>query len=356
MKNVHAVILAGGRGERFWPQSREKRPKQLLALTGGKSMLEETIARVEPLAPAANQWIITGKGLVTAIRRLGVKSKHLVGEPCGRNTAPAIALAAAEIARADPDGVMIVLPSDHAINDVAAFREALRAAVDLARQDYLATIGVPPDRPETGYGYIERGDILPGREVPCFAVKSFREKPDRATAERFVRSGYFYWNAGIFVWRAATILRQIERLMPELARGLGDWQRQGGLAAGPRAFAEFYRGVAKVSIDYGVMEKAERVAVIRGDFGWDDLGSWEAIERFSQADANGNVAVGEAVAVDSGGTITVCDRGMVAALGVRDLIIVRSGDAVLVCHRSRAQEVRAILEQLRSRPDLNRYL
>ncbi|MCU0606257.1 MAG: sugar phosphate nucleotidyltransferase [Candidatus Edwardsbacteria bacterium] len=356
MKNVHAVVLAGGRGERFWPQSREKRPKQLLALTGGKSMLEETIARVEPLAPSANQWIVTGRGLVAAIKRLGVASAHLVGEPMGRNTAPAIALAAAEIARVDPDGVMIVLPSDHAIKDVPAFRETLRAAVGLARQDYLVTIGIPPDRPETGYGYVERGDILPSSDIPCFAVKSFREKPDRATAERFVKSGYFYWNAGIFVWRAATILRQIERLMPELARGLDDWQRRGGLAAGPKPFAEFYRGVAKVSIDYGVMEKAERVAVIRGDFGWDDLGSWEAIERFHPTDEAGNVAIGEAVAVDSSGTITVCDRGMIAALGVRDLIVVRSGDAVLVCPRSRAQDVRAVLERLRQQRRLKKYL
>lgn len=356
MRRFHAVILAGGRGERFWPQSRGKRPKQLLALTGGKSMLEETIARVEPLAPPANQWIVTGKGLVAAIKRLGVASAHLVGEPVGRNTAPAIALAAAEIAKADPGAVMVVLPSDHAIKDVPAFRETLRAAAELAGRDYLVTIGIAPDRPETGYGYIERGDVLPSRDIPCFAVKSFREKPDRTAAERFVKSGYFYWNAGIFAWRAETILHQIELLMPDLWRRLGEWQQQGGLAAGPKAFAAFYRGVDKVSIDYGVMEKADRVAVVRGDFGWDDLGSWEAIERFHPADAAGNVAIGEAVAVDCAGTISVCDRGLVAALGVRDLIIVRSGDAVLVCPRSRAQDVRAVLERLRQQPRLKRYL
>lgn len=356
MSSVHAVILAGGRGERFWPQSREKKPKQLLALTGGKTMLEETIARIAPLAPSANQWIVTSADLVPAIGRMGVKSRHLVGEPMGRNTAPAIALAAAEISKLDPDAAMIVLPSDHFIKDVPKFRETLRAAVELAQKKYLVTIGIAPARPETGYGYIERGDIMPDCEIPCFAVKSFREKPDLATAERFVKSGYFYWNGGIFVWRADVILKHIEQLMPALSQRLGAWQAMGGLKAGPKALAAFYRDVEKVSIDYGVMEKAGKVAVVKGDFGWDDLGSWEAIERFYPADAAGNVAVGWAAAVDSGRNIVVCDKGVIATLGVSDLIVVRSGDAVLVCHRSRAQEVRSVLEQLRAREEMKKYV
>ncbi len=356
MGNIHVVILAGGRGERFWPQSREKRPKQLLSLTGGKSMLEETIARIEPLAPASNQWIVTSADLVALIKRLGVRSAHLVGEPAGRNTAPAIAAAAAEIAKLDPDATMMVLPSDHHIADVPAFRKALETAVNLARRGYLVTIGIAPDRPETGYGYIERGEIMPGCEVPCFAVKSFREKPDRLTAERFISSGYFFWNGGIFVWQAKTILEQIRTLMPGLHQRLTAWQLQGGLAAGKRAFASFYDPIEKISIDYGVMEKAGKVAVVKGDFGWDDLGSWEAIERFSQRDSQGNVAVGEVLAIDSTGSIVVCDKGLAAVLGVRDLIVVRSGNAVLVAHRSQAQQIRKLLEEMRQRASTKKYL
>ncbi|MDI6739478.1 MAG: sugar phosphate nucleotidyltransferase [Candidatus Edwardsbacteria bacterium] len=354
--NIHAVILAGGRGERFWPQSREKKPKQLLAFTRGKSMLEETIGRIEPLAPAANQWIITSADLVPVIKKMGVLSRHLVGEPAGRNTAPAIALAAAEINKLDPGAIMIVLPSDHSIKHVPKFRETLKTAVNLAQKKYLVAIGIAPDRPETGYGYIERGEILGECVIPCFAVRSFREKPDALTAERFVRSGYFYWNGGIFAWRADVILQNIERLMPDLFKRLGAWQDKGGLAAGMKAFAGFYQDVEKISIDYGVMEKADRVAVVKGDFGWDDLGSWEAIERFYPADANRNVAVGEAVAVDSAGNITVGDEGVIATLGVNDLIVVRSGDAVLVCHRSRAQEVRKALAEMRKRDAMKKYL
>jgi mannose-1-phosphate guanylyltransferase len=356
MRSVHAVILAGGRGERFWPQSREKKPKQLLPLTGGVSMLQETIARIEPLAPPANQWIVTSADLVAPVRRLGVKSAHLIGEPAGRNTAPAIAVAAAEIARLDPEATMIVLPSDHHIADVARFRKALGTAAKLAQKEYLVTIGIAPDRPETGYGYIERGEILGECDVPCYAVKSFREKPDRPTAERFVGSGYFFWNGGIFVWRAGVILEQIRALMPDLHRQLAAWQKKGGLAAGKQAFATFYGEVEKISIDYGVMEKAGKVAVVKGDFGWDDLGSWEAIERFHRRDEQGNVAVGEVLAVDSAGNIVVCDKGLAAVLGARDLIVVRSGDAVLVAHRSQAQQIRKLLEEMRKRKPLKKYL
>ena len=356
MDNLYAVVLAGGRGERFWPKSRSNMPKQLLTLTGQSSMLGETLKRVGSLAPVERQWVVTGEDLVKSIEKIGIIGPRLIGEPAGKNTAPAIAVAAAEIAREDPEAVMMVLPSDHFINDVPRFRQALEQGAALARRKYLVTIGIAPDRPETGYGYIERGEMLPDCEIPCFVVKSFREKPDAVTAGKFVKSGYFYWNGGIFVWQAKAILKQIEKHLPELYQKLTAWQKIGGLSAGQEKFAEFYRGVEKISIDYGVMEKAEKVAVIKGDFGWDDLGSWEAVERFHPRDQHQNVLVGNCLAIDSQNNLVYSDDGMVAALGLKDIIIVQSQGAVLVCHRSKVQEVRKVLEELKKMPDGDKFM
>lgn len=351
-RSVHAVILAGGRGERFWPKSRAARPKQLQALTGGLTMIEETLARVEPLAPPPRQWIVTSAELAGAVASVVGRGPRVVGEPMGRNTAPAIAMAASEIARGDPEAVMMVLPSDHHIGDVAAFRRVLAAAAGLAGQGRLVTIGIRPERPETGYGYIERGRPLDGEG--CFGVKSFREKPDQETAEGFVRSGSFYWNGGIFVWAVSAFMESLRAHMPGLHRATVEWQGRGGLGAGPQAFREYFEPLEKISIDYGVMEKAARagteqcrgVAVVEGDFGWDDLGSWEAAARYYPGDARGNRISGKALALDSSDNIVVSDQGLVALLGVEGLIVVRSGDALLVCRRDRAQEVRRVVEEL----------
>ncbi len=356
MKNIYAVVLAGGRGERFWPKSRSSMPKQLLTLAGQSSMLAETLARVEPLAPPERQWVVTGADLVKSIEKVGIIGPRLIGEPEGRNTAPAIAVAAGEILREDPEGVMLVLPSDHFIRDVEQFRKVLKEAIKLARRNYLVTIGITPDRPETGYGYIERGEMLPGCELPCFAVKSFREKPDLLTARKFVKSGYFYWNGGIFVWKASVILKQIDKHLPDLGAKLREWQKKGGLGAGSGAFAQLYNQVEKISIDYGVMEKAEKVAVIKGAFGWDDLGSWEAVERFHPRDKHGNVLVGSALAIDSENNLIYSDDGITAALGLKDIIVVQSQGAVLVCHRSKVQEVRKVLEVLKKKEEYKRYI
>ena len=356
MNNLYAVVLAGGRGERFWPKSRSNMPKQLLTLTGQSSMLAETLNRVGSLVPVERQWVVTGEDLVKSIEKIGIVGPKLIGEPTGRNTAPAIAVAAAEIAKENPEAVMMVLPSDHFIKDVPKFRQALEQGAILARLGYLVTIGITPDRPETGYGYIERGEMLPDCSIPCFVVKSFREKPDYLTANNFLKSGYFYWNGGIFVWKAKTILEQIEKHLPELYKKLKAWQKAGGLSAGQEIFAEFYREVEKTSIDYGVMEKAEKVVVIKGDFGWDDLGSWEAVERFHPRDQHQNVLVGNCLAIESQNNLVYSDDGMVAALGLKDIIIVQSQGAVLVCHRSKVQEVRKVIEELKKQPNGKKYL
>jgi mannose-1-phosphate guanylyltransferase/mannose-6-phosphate isomerase len=308
------------------------------------------------LAPVERQWVVTGDDLVKSIGKIGIVGPRLIGEPAGRNTAPAIAVAAAEILKEDPEAVMVVLPSDHYINDVPKFQQTLEQGALLARQGYLVTIGLTPDRPETGYGYIERGEMLPDCSISCFAVKSFREKPDQVTAAKFVKSGYFYWNGGIFVWKAKTILEQIKKHLPEFYQKLGAWQKDGGLKAGPEQFAEFYQKVEKISIDYGVMEKAEKVAVVKGDFGWDDLGSWEAVERFYPRDQHQNVLVGNCLAIDSQNNLVYSDDGMVAALGLKDIIIVQSQGAVLVCHRSKVQEVRKVIEQLKKQPNGDKFI
>jgi mannose-1-phosphate guanylyltransferase len=349
---IYAVVLAGGRGERFWPKSRAARPKQLQALTGGKTMIEETLVRVAPLAPPARQWIITSTDLAQAVSSVVGTEPKVIGEPMGRNTAPAIAMAASEIARSDPEAVMLVLPSDHHIREVGAFRSVLAKAVGLGEQGYLATIGLRPERPETGYGYIELGKPL--GDEGCFGVKSFREKPDPKTAEEFVASGTFLWNGGIFAWKVSIILEQIREHMAALYQATMNWQSRGGLGAGPEVFRQYFQPLEKISIDYGVMEKAARagtdqcrgVAVVPGDFGWDDLGSWEAAARYYPGDGSGNRVSGKALALDSKNNIVVCDQGLVALLGVEGLVVVRSGDAVLVCRRERAQEVRRVVEEL----------
>ncbi len=315
-------------------------------------MIEETLARVSPLAPPDRQWIITSRELAERVTSVVGAGPKVIGEPLGRNTAPAIAMAASEIARRNPDAVMIVLPSDHHIRDVPSFREALARAVSLAEMGYLVTIGIKPERPETGYGYIERGDPLEGEG--CFSVESFREKPDLKTAESFLANGSFYWNGGIFIWTARSIMDSISRHLPELHRATMDWQSQGGLSAGPEAFRRYFEAVEKISIDYGVMEKAAKsgtgqcrgVAVVYGDFGWDDLGSWEAAARYYPADALGNRISGECLAVESKDNIVVSDQGLVGLLGVEGLVVVRSGNAILVCRRDRVQEVRRVVEEL----------
>ncbi len=352
-RDIYAVVLAGGRGERFWPKSRAARPKQLQALAGEGTMIEQTLERVAPLAPLERRWIITSAELSDAVAQTVGPGPRIIGEPVGRNTAPAIALAAAEIARDNPQALMLVLPSDHYIRDVDRFRQTLLSACRLAAQGFLTTIGIQPTRPETGYGYIEKGRALGGQG--CFAVQSFREKPDRETAEGFIKSGRFFWNGGIFVWTVNDILENIKRHLPDLYEKTRAWQARGGLTAGPEEFRGYFESVDKISIDYGVMEKAERVAMVIGDFGWDDLGSWEAVAAYLDQDDEGNRYQGQVVALESKDNIVVTDQGLVALLGVEDLIVVRSGNAVLVCRRDRAQEVRRVVEEL-GRTGGNEYL
>lgn len=352
---LHPVVLAGGRGERFWPLSRRARPKQLLPLLSERPMIADTIGRLGGLARTEDTFVLTARDLAEAVREAvpAVPPHHVVGEPVGRNTAPAVALAAWWLRDAGEDAVAVILPSDHRIQPAEAFRAELEAAGRIAlERRAIVTFGIPPSRAETGYGYIESGAAVePGSRF--HAVAAFREKPDRATAERYASDGRHLWNAGIFVFPPAVMLEEIRAHAPEIARALGDGPaRPGDWDAA--ALERYYAAVPSISIDFAVMERSKRALVARAGFAWDDVGSWAALGE-DPADANGNVARGRALLEDCRGVIAFGEGGLIAAVGVSDLVIVRTGDVTLVCPRDRAQDVRAIVARLEGEDDLRRY-
>ncbi|HEY6838433.1 MAG TPA: mannose-1-phosphate guanylyltransferase [Geobacteraceae bacterium] len=358
---MYVVILAGGSGTRFWPLSRKKTPKQLMSVFGGKSMLQRTVERVLPLKPKriivvtnAAQARETGEQLDC------FKPFHIdiIEEPVGRNTAPAIGLAASIIASHDPTGVMVVLPADHYIADEEGFRATVSQGREPAANGYLVTLGICPVRPETGYGYIEAEEEWRG--AGPYPVKRFVEKPPLEKAVEFLAAGNFYWNSGMFLWRADVILDQILAHLPELAASLASltfssdiWEPED---LQPQ-IDTIYRGIKGESIDFGVMEKADNVMVIPADFGWSDVGSWSALPEVLEGDDAGNVvmAAHDQVAIDAAGCLVHGGGKLVALVGVRDLVVVETGDALLVCHRERAQEVKQVVGELERR-GLKEYL
>ncbi len=350
---MFAVIMAGGKGTRFWPRSRERMPKHLLDILGERTILRETVDRIRPLVPADRTLVVTGRShAAEVIRQLPeIPPANILIEPVGRNTAPCIGLAALHILSRARDEVMLVLPSDHRIGDDAAFRRILKAAAaEAAQGDRLVTIGIRPTGPETGYGYIEQGapaSTLGSEGV--YRVRSIREKPPREAAERYLAQGGFSWNSGMFVWKAATILAAIERFLPDLNRGLTRIREAIGTEREEAVVAETYAGLQAISIDYGVMEKAGDVLVIPGEFGWSDLGSWDALWEVSPKDADGNAVRGEFIGVDTADSLVHSPGKAVALIGVRDLIVVDTGDALLVCRRGRSQDVRRVVEELERR-------
>ncbi|MGE0641134.1 MAG: mannose-1-phosphate guanylyltransferase [Thermoanaerobaculia bacterium] len=340
---LSAIVLAGGSGTRFWPASRRRRPKQLLPLDGERSLLQATIDRLAPLVPVERIWISTTAALADEIARHlpEIDRARILVEPAGRNTAPAIGWALLGLPPEARDrGAVAVLPSDHRIADAAAFREALAtAAAEVERHDRLFALGVVPRFAETGFGYLEIGPALAG-DSGVRRVVRFTEKPDRETAERFVRGGAHLWNAGMFVFRGARLLELLHVHAPELARGLD------AIAAQPERAAELYLELPASSIDYALMEKLEDLVTVPLDCGWNDLGSWDALAGVLATDADGNAAHGDAVVVDGSGNLTYAEEGTIAVLGLSDIVVVRSGKAVLVAPRAASQEVRKIVDRL----------
>ena len=359
--HLHAVILAGGKGTRFWPLSTARRPKQLLRIAGEGTMIQETARRLLPLVPPARLWVVTAAEQAAEVARQlpQVPAAQLLIEPQGRNTAPAIALAARQVAAADPEAILAILPADHAIGDPTAFRRALAAAAEVAaRHPVLVTLGVTPTRPETGYGYIERG--VPAVEfdgMSFYEVAGFREKPDRETARRYVEGGKHAWNAGVFVFRASVIWDEIAAHLPDLARALAAPDLVGGDAARrAAALGAAYARIEPISIDYGVLERSRRTWVVPVDCGWNDVGSWSALHDVLPRDASGNVLMGDAVLVDTRNAVVHGEASapLVALIGMEDVVVIATPGAVLVCPRDRAQEVRGIVDELarRGRTDL----
>jgi len=353
---MYIVILAGGSGTRFWPLSRGKSPKQLMSILGGKSMLQRTVERVLPLNPegvlVVTNAIQAGETALQLEQYRNEVRIDIVEEPVGRNTAPAIGLAAAIIANQDPAALMAVLPADHYITDEEEFRRILRTGGEQARNGCLVTLGIVPTQPETGYGYIEVAAEMNGSGP--YPVRRFVEKPNREKALEFLDAGNFFWNSGMFIWRADVILDRIKEHMPVLAAALAglsisvDTPEVSDLK--PQV-VEMYQAITGESIDYGVMEKADNVVVIPSSFGWSDVGSWSALPEVIEPDDAGNVMinVNGQVSLDSRGCLVYGGGKLVALVGVEDLIFVETADAVLLCSKDRAQDVKKVVEELQRR-------
>ncbi len=357
MGNLYATILAGGSGTRLWPRSRESTPKQFLDFTGTGTMLQEAFSRVAPIIPPERVWILTGKRYVDTVReQLPVlPPENVVGEPVGRGTAPAIGFAAMLLQRESPNAVMAVLTADHVINYKERFREVLLEAAQVAEKGHLVTLGIKPSRPDTGYGYIERGEKLYDEKFPVYRVVRFTEKPNLEMAEQFVASGNYSWNSGMFIWRVDAILAEIERQMPELFDGLKKIMAAWDEPKRYDVLQSVWPKLPNETIDFGVMEHAKDVVVIPVEIGWSDVGSWNALWEVLPHDPSGNVVQGNALLHDVENSLIYSESHLIAAVGIRDMVIVDSGDAVLVIPRSRSQEVKTIVNALKQR-GLNDYL
>ena len=346
--NVHIVVIAGGSGTRFWPLSRRRHPKQLLALGGGDTLLAATFTRVEAVAPPSHWWMVVGKGHAQGCREAAprVPAAQVVVEPVARNTAPAIGLAALHLAAVDPDAVLVILPADHHVAQPAALCAAIDTAVVAAKQGAIVTLGITPSRPETGYGYIQRGAADP-RAAGAFKVQRFCEKPDLERARGFLSQGGYDWNAGIFVARAQTILAELERQLPPVYGALGAVRGALGKPDYESALATAFNSFAGVSFDYGIMEGARDVCVVPTSCGWSDVGSLDALDVVIPRNAAGNVVVGRVVEIDTHGCVLHAAPGQVlAAVGVSDLAVIQTADATLIVPLSKAQQVREVLERL----------
>ncbi len=349
---LYAVIMAGGSGTRFWPKSRRDRPKQLLCLSGATTMLQQTVARIEPLVPRDRILIVTGADQAEATRAQlpDLPAESVIAEPAPRDTAPCVALAAGIIVRRDPQATMIVMPADHVIEPAEAFRATVLAAASVVDDDpgALVTFGITPTHPETGYGYIERGELQETRAgIPVHRVIQFREKPDKASAEQFVAAGNFAWNAGIFVWRARTILDELKTHRPGLATALEPIFSALGTPAEAETLARLFPSLERVPIDKAVMENAANVRVLEVPYVWNDVGDWRALASLLKPDGSGNAIQGNVVARDTTGSIIISDDGgLVATLGVDDLVVVHSGKATLVARKDQLDKLKALVEGL----------
>lgn len=351
---LHAIIMAGGSGTRFWPASRADRPKQLLDLVGGESMIEATVRRLGACVPMSRVLIVTNRRLVQPIRTLmpDLPESAVIGEPCKRDTAPCIGLAALLVRQTDPHAIMAVMPSDHVIGTDDVFQKAIADAAQLVQDDptRIVTFGIRPTYPAESFGYIERGVPLASGSDRTFRVERFREKPNAAAAKEFLDSGNFYWNSGIFVWSAATILQELQQHEPEMYRHLEAIQQSIGTPQFLEVLDREFSAIQGKSIDFAVMEHARNVLVIEAPFAWDDVGSWQSLARLRPGDDQGNTIIGRFLGIDTRGSIIrTSQEHLIVTLGMEDCIVVHTEDATLVASKHHEESVRNVVKLLEER-------
>lgn len=351
--NLYSVVLAGGSGTRFWPLSRQETPKQLLNIGSTKqTLIQATVSRINSIIPFERTYIVTNSNQTEPInfQLLSMTGfswdKQFVVEPEAKNTAPAIGLAAVYLRNLNPDAVMVVLPSDHIIKKNKKFCSSVLQGARISEEGFLVTIGIKPKKPETGYGYIKCGKKI---KQGIYNVKAFKEKPDKNKAVRYLKEGGYYWNSGIFIWKADTILKAIKKHMPELYDGLARIEKAIGTEKIQEITKTVFSKCKSESVDYGILEKADKAAIIPVDFGWSDVGSWNALDYVLPVDTNNNVKKGNLISIDNKNSILYCGDRLVAAIGLEDMIVVDTPDATLICPRSKAQDVRKIVDILKKR-------
>ncbi|MBE6862960.1 MAG: mannose-1-phosphate guanylyltransferase [Ruminococcus flavefaciens] len=344
---ITAVIMAGGRGERFWPKSRNNCPKQFLSLTSdGETMIQKTVKRLSPMVAPEDVFIVTNAAYTDLVKDQlpDVPAENILAEPCARNTAPCIAFAAAVIGRKYDDAIMLVLPSDHLIGYEDIYVSTLKKAVKVAEQGKnLVTIGITPTYPETGYGYINFGK----EEGSAYEVERFVEKPDLATAKKYLASGKYLWNSGMFVWKISSVMANLKEFMPDIYEGALRIGESFGTQSYTETLVKEFSAFTSESIDFGIMEKADDIYTLPGSFGWDDVGSWLAVERINETDDDKNYVDGDVITVDSKRTTICGGKRLVAAIGTRDIIIVDTDDVLLVCSKNNTQDVKKVIAQLK---------
>jgi mannose-1-phosphate guanylyltransferase len=345
---IFAVIMAGGVGSRFWPRSKEKKPKQLIRIFGENTMIQDTVKRLDGLIKNENIYVITNK-----IQKLRVKEQlpqlpeeNIIDEPFGKNTAACIALASILIKQKNPEAVTITLPSDHLIQDDQAFRDCLQSAAQFAYDSKgLVTIGITPTRPETGYGYIQYDEKEVSKNI--YRVLTFAEKPNLSTAKDFIESGDFLWNSGIFIWRIDTILKEFEQHLPEHFEGMTRVEKTIGTVEFEKGLVQVYGQLKSISIDYGVMEKSKEVYLTKSDFYWNDVGNWEAVYEISEKNKEGNAILGDVYAANTFDSYFFSPKKFTAAIGVSNLIVIDTNDSLLICNRNNVQDVRQVVDYLK---------
>jgi mannose-1-phosphate guanylyltransferase len=356
--SVFAAIMAGGQGTRFWPKSRRSKPKQFLSIICDETMISNTVNRLIPIIPKENIFSVINRSHINEMKEhTSIIEENIIVEPIGRNTAPCIGLAAIYIQRKDPEGVMVALPADHYIKEEELFHKTLLIAKEVAsKKGYLVTLGIEPKTPATGFGYIEKGEpLLQKGSNEVFKVKRFTEKPDLNTASKFLTSGNFLWNSGIFVWKVSTILEEIKAYLPSLYCGLMEIKDAIGTKQERDVISKVYSDIESISIDYGIMEKSNNAVVIPSDFTWNDVGTWSSLDELMPKDEDGNILQGDCIALETRDTSIFSQDKLIITLGIDGIVIVETKDVILISSKNKTQDIKKILERLEEE-GLDKYL